>query len=79
MRSSTVRVPEPRPEAEATDSTSAAVRALAARAKDLTNWHRAEVAALEQALAAAHGGERLDPGGWRAVADHVGLVDVVGG
>jgi hypothetical protein len=55
MRSSTVRVPEPRPEAEATDSTSAAGRALAARAKDLTNRHRAEVAALEQALAAAHG------------------------
>lgn len=59
MRSSTVRVPEPRPEAEATDSTSAAGRALAARAKDLTNRHRAEVAALEQALAAAHGEKLL--------------------
>lgn len=37
------------------DSTSAAVRALAARVKDLQTRHRAEVAALQQALAAAHG------------------------
>jgi hypothetical protein len=55
MRSNAIRVTEPSPEAETTGSTSAAVRALSARVKDLTSRHRAEVAALEQALAAAHG------------------------
>jgi hypothetical protein len=55
MRSSTIRVAEPRPEADAADSTSAAVRALSGRLKELSSRHRADVSALEQALAAAHG------------------------
>jgi hypothetical protein len=55
MRSNTIRVPEPRTGAEAADSTSVAVRALSTRVKETTSRHRAEVAALEQALAPAHG------------------------
>lgn len=45
MRSSTIGMPEPRPAAEAANSTSAAVRALSARVKEMTSRHRAEVAA----------------------------------
>lgn len=57
MRSSTARVTEPQPEAEpgAADSTSAAVRALSARLKDLTTRRRADIAVLERALATAQG------------------------
>ena len=55
MRDATFRVSVVSAGAEAADSTSAAVRALSARIKDLTSRHRAEVAALERALAAAHG------------------------
>lgn len=56
MRSSTRRAAEPHQEPEAAGgSTSAAVRALSARLKELTTQHRADVAALERSLATAHG------------------------
>lgn len=55
MRSRTGRTAEPQQEPEAGGSTSAAVRALSARLKELTTQHRADIAALEQSLAIAHG------------------------
>jgi hypothetical protein len=42
-------------EVDDTSSTSAVVRALSTRIKDLTRQHRQEVAALQRGLAAAHG------------------------